>query len=252
MTKTFARSNPFFFCFDRASMGHTRSLLLSVSMLLTAGCGDDFSTTNETSGEASTSTSGTSGHTSVAPRPHSSTTAGTSPETSERDPNGGTSVADGTRVDGGVQDAGVQGPMPPDGPGEIPDRDCGGEHQVCCAEDVCRRGLTCAPSTDIDASLETLFTCERHGEVPPGADAAPPGPGVPPLPDGDAAPPGPDMPPLAPDMDAAPPPPPEPDNDCGGAGEPCCKGPGGRCDRGLTCENPNGPELDDSECLAEG
>ncbi len=92
---------------------------------------------------------------------------------------------------------------------------CGGEGEVCCAENACNDGFSCE-------TLQLPFevnSCVANpvAVVDGGLDAA----------TGES---------------------------CGGEGQNCCqgRGMGGVCDDGLDCDNPGTPDLADSECVDSG
>ncbi len=95
---------------------------------------------------------------------------------------------------------------------------CGGEGELCCEESACDEGLTCG-----EGSAFGTASC---------------------VPDGNAAPDGGDVV----DGSAAQP--------CGTEGNVCCAagrpGNAATCGDGLECDNPGGPDLDDSICVAAG
>lgn len=213
--------------------------MFGLSTLLATACGDDFSQTNTTTPDDDVTSEHTSGSTTVTPKPTGTPQTPPAPSSASSEPPTNPTPPDA------VSDASPEGPTPPDGPGPKP-TDCGGADQPCCEDAQCRPGFECV-AADPDAG--SPFTCERdeNKPAPPTGDAGPP---APPPRDRDGGMPGPKPPPPKPEQDGgAPPPPPKPDEDCGAEGERCCKGPGGRCDDGLTCDNPNGPELDDSVCV---
>lgn len=208
--------------------GQARGLVLSIGLLVSTACDDDFSSTDDTATLDDDTTS--SGHTTSRP-PTSSLVAPSSPTFTNAselltDPTPGASEDNSMSAD---EDAGAPKPMPPiDGPNpdEMPRPACGGKMQTCDAS-----------SPDADAA---------HNEPPaPEGDAA--SPMMPPAPGDDHAPPTPPGMPPATDADGSAPPP-APEGDCGEEGEHCCAGRKG-CGDKLRCDNPNGPALDDSICV---
>lgn len=283
MKKTLTRSNPFH-PRPRFAGNSTRCALLGIGLLFSAACGDDSSP--EVTSTATPENSNPADETATTPTQQDPET--NDPETGTSDGETTGEVQDDSSSDDAALNADAGGPMaPPDGPapGEGPERECGGERQACCEDEPpCNEGFACVPDMrrGADAGVDTELICKRDRAMapPPGADGGmpvmppapegdggPPGPpGMPPAPEGDGGPMGPGMPPP-PEGDGGPtappdmPPPPEGDGglvglpvppdmaNCGGEGEQRCAGPGGRCDDGLSCDNPNGPPLDDSECV---
>src|SRR5690606_32216947 len=208
--------------------------------LLTSACGDDFSPTDSTTTPDDAVTSAAP---SSPPPIELYPTGNPQPSPPAADSSAKAPPAPTPGAPHAASDAGSLGPASLQGPGSKP-MACGGAAQLCCDRAQWRSGLECV-TTAPDAGMP--FTCQRDGDEPATpVDAGPPAP--PPV-DGDGGMPGRKPPPPERDRDGgAPPPSPRPDDHCGAEGERCCKGPGGRCNDGLSCNNPNGPDLDDSVC----
>lgn len=228
---------------------HAACALLTVG-LFAAGCSDDFA---KVEGDTSTNSDTTSSGRSTSHPASTSSAQSTRPSSTQgsntgavSDSNAGLSDASGGDADASVVEPGPKPPMNGSSSDDPRARDCGKAGQACCDDEVCERGFTC--TSEGDAATGSSLSCVRDGAPPaPDGDAA--APGMPPRPEDDTDPPGPPGNPPRPGDDAGPVNPPAPDEACGALGEQCCPGPGGRCDEGLSCDNSNGPELDDSKCV---
>lgn len=191
----------------------------------TGGSADDGGASGETCGGGGQACCAAQqcngGFVCVAGAPESAVTdAGAGPNLAESDAGfGGGRPRRGVAVDAGgaARDASADAPMPSAGMCEP----CGGEGDLCCAEDACDDGLSCEtvrPWPDAPRScVASPAATDDAGRQPPvlseaGATAS-----------------------------------------CGSEGAQCCDGRRGgdpTCDEGLSCDDPFGDGLDNSTCVA--